>query len=84
MGGFPEEAKLDSPKARREPEPCGCLGLGRRASLTALLLLLGTEEDTPKPLQKATALQRPYHCEACQKDFMFTPTELLRHRRQHV
>ncbi|XP_048646597.1 probable ATP-dependent RNA helicase DHX34 isoform X2 [Marmota marmota marmota] len=44
----------------------------------------GTEEATPKPLQKASTLQRPYHCEACQKDFMFTPTELLRHRRQHV
>uniref|UniRef100_A0A8D2CVM4 Probable ATP-dependent RNA helicase DHX34 n=1 Tax=Sciurus vulgaris TaxID=55149 RepID=A0A8D2CVM4_SCIVU len=44
----------------------------------------GPEEATPKPLQKASALQRPYHCQACQKDFMFTPTELLRHRRQHV
>lgn len=44
----------------------------------------GTEEAAPTPLPKASALQRPYHCEACQEDFMFTPTELLRHRRQHV
>lgn len=46
--------------------------------------LLGAEEATPEPPQKASALQRPYHCEACQQDFLFTPTEVLRHRRQHV
>ncbi|KAB0383074.1 hypothetical protein FD755_004991 [Muntiacus reevesi] len=44
----------------------------------------GAEEAAPEPLQKASALQKPYHCEACQKDFLFTPTEILRHRRQHV
>ncbi|XP_049757179.1 probable ATP-dependent RNA helicase DHX34 isoform X2 [Elephas maximus indicus] len=44
----------------------------------------GAEEADPEPLQKASALQRPYHCETCQKDFMFTPTEVLRHRKQHV
>ncbi|XP_021564061.1 probable ATP-dependent RNA helicase DHX34 [Carlito syrichta] len=44
----------------------------------------GAEEATPEPLQKASALQRPYHCEACQKDFLFTPTEVLRHRKLHV
>ncbi|ELW71162.1 putative ATP-dependent RNA helicase DHX34 [Tupaia chinensis] len=42
------------------------------------------EEATPELPQKATALQRPYHCEVCQEDFLFTPTEVLRHRRQHV
>ncbi|XP_057568771.1 probable ATP-dependent RNA helicase DHX34 isoform X3 [Hippopotamus amphibius kiboko] len=44
----------------------------------------GAEEAAPEPPQKASALQRPYHCEACQKDFLFTPTEVLRHRRQHM
>ncbi|XP_023382410.1 probable ATP-dependent RNA helicase DHX34 [Pteropus vampyrus] len=44
----------------------------------------GAEEAVPEPQQKASALQRPYHCEACQQDFLFTPTEVLRHRRQHV
>ncbi|XP_006108259.1 probable ATP-dependent RNA helicase DHX34 isoform X1 [Myotis lucifugus] len=44
----------------------------------------GAEEAAPEPQQKTSALQRPYHCEACQKDFLFTPTEVLRHRRQHV
>ncbi|XP_006142184.1 probable ATP-dependent RNA helicase DHX34 [Tupaia chinensis] len=44
----------------------------------------GVEEATPELPQKATALQRPYHCEVCQEDFLFTPTEVLRHRRQHV
>nr|KAF6409596.1 DExH-box helicase 34 [Rousettus aegyptiacus] len=44
----------------------------------------GPEEAAPEPQQKASALQRPYHCEACQQDFLFTPTEVLRHWRQHV
>ncbi|XP_036860895.2 probable ATP-dependent RNA helicase DHX34 [Manis javanica] len=44
----------------------------------------GAEDTAPEPLQKVSALQRPYHCKTCQKDFMFTPTEVLRHRRQHV
>lgn len=46
--------------------------------------LSGAEEAAPEPLQKASVLQKPYHCAACQKDFLFTPTEVLRHRRQHV
>jgi hypothetical protein len=51
--------------------------------LTSSLIPLGAEE-APAPLQKASALQRPYHCETCHKDFLFTPTEVLRHRRQHM
>uniref|UniRef100_A0A8C6R0H2 Probable ATP-dependent RNA helicase DHX34 n=1 Tax=Nannospalax galili TaxID=1026970 RepID=A0A8C6R0H2_NANGA len=38
----------------------------------------------PAPLQKTSALQRPYHCETCGEDFLFTPTEVLRHRRKHL
>ncbi|XP_004867118.1 probable ATP-dependent RNA helicase DHX34 isoform X3 [Heterocephalus glaber] len=44
----------------------------------------GAEEAAPEHPQKPSALQRPYHCDTCQKDFLFTPTEALRHRRQHV
>ncbi|XP_032118409.1 probable ATP-dependent RNA helicase DHX34 [Sapajus apella] len=44
----------------------------------------GAEEDAPETLQKTSVLQRRYHCEACGKDFLFTPTEVLRHRKQHV
>lgn len=44
----------------------------------------GAEEAAPEPLRKVSDLQRPYHCEACQKDFLFTPTDVLRHQRQHV
>ncbi|XP_075771209.1 putative ATP-dependent RNA helicase DHX34 isoform X2 [Pelodiscus sinensis] len=32
---------------------------------------------------KGSALQRPYRCDVCQQDFTFTPTEILRHRKQH-
>lgn len=67
----------------------GARGLGGGASLqqstpSASLPLSGAEEAAPEPQQKTSALQRPYHCEACQKDFLFTPTEVLRHRRQHM
>ncbi|XP_075394093.1 putative ATP-dependent RNA helicase DHX34 isoform X2 [Tenrec ecaudatus] len=44
----------------------------------------GAEEAAAEPPQKTSALQRPYHCEACGKDFLFTPTEVLRHRKQHT
>lgn len=44
----------------------------------------GSEEAAPAPPQKTSALQRPYHCPVCGEDFLFTPTEVLRHRRQHL
>ncbi|XP_053865756.1 probable ATP-dependent RNA helicase DHX34 [Malaclemys terrapin pileata] len=40
-------------------------------------------EEVAESPAKATALQRPYHCDACERDFMFTSTEILRHRKQH-
>uniref|UniRef100_A0A452HKL0 DHX34-like C2H2-type zinc finger domain-containing protein n=1 Tax=Gopherus agassizii TaxID=38772 RepID=A0A452HKL0_9SAUR len=40
-------------------------------------------EEAAESSAKATALQRPYHCNACERDFMFTSTEILRHRKQH-
>lgn len=51
---------------------------------SSLSLPLGAEEAGPEPTPKPSALQRPYHCEVCQKDFLFTPTEVLRHRKQHA
>ncbi|XP_055001998.1 probable ATP-dependent RNA helicase DHX34 [Sorex araneus] len=44
----------------------------------------GDEDVAPEPPPKVSALQRPYHCTQCGQHFMFTPTELLRHRRQHL
>ncbi|XP_053461455.1 probable ATP-dependent RNA helicase DHX34 isoform X2 [Nycticebus coucang] len=44
----------------------------------------GTEEAASESLQKTSALQRLYHCKHCQNDFLFTPTEVLRHRKQHL
>ncbi|EMP28246.1 Putative ATP-dependent RNA helicase DHX34 [Chelonia mydas] len=40
-------------------------------------------EEAAESSAKATALQRPYHCDACERDFLFTSTEILRHRKQH-
>ncbi|KYO29697.1 putative ATP-dependent RNA helicase DHX34 isoform B [Alligator mississippiensis] len=40
-------------------------------------------EEPAESLSKTSALQRLYHCDACQRDFMFTSTEILRHRKQH-
>ncbi|XP_064437324.1 probable ATP-dependent RNA helicase DHX34 isoform X2 [Mirounga angustirostris] len=44
----------------------------------------GAEKATPEPLPKVSALQRPYHCEVCGEDFLFTPTDVLRHRGRHL
>ncbi|XP_006868300.1 PREDICTED: probable ATP-dependent RNA helicase DHX34 [Chrysochloris asiatica] len=41
-------------------------------------------EEAAEPLKKTSALQRPYHCETCGKAFLFTPTEVLKHQKQHV
>ncbi|XP_061215429.1 probable ATP-dependent RNA helicase DHX34 [Neopsephotus bourkii] len=40
-------------------------------------------EEAPKSSSKPSALHRPYHCAICQQDFTFTPTEILRHKKQH-
>ncbi|CAI5780578.1 probable ATP-dependent RNA helicase DHX34 [Podarcis lilfordi] len=40
------------------------------------------EEETETP-SGTSALQRPYHCPACQQSLLLTPTEILRHRKQH-
>ncbi|KAM4825225.1 putative ATP-dependent RNA helicase DHX34 isoform 2-T4 [Thomomys bottae] len=45
---------------------------------------IGAEAEEAPPSVKASALQRPYHCDTCGQDFLFSPTEALRHRRQHL
>ncbi|KAM9514303.1 putative ATP-dependent RNA helicase DHX34 [Guaruba guarouba] len=40
-------------------------------------------EEAAQSSSKTSALHRPYRCDICQQDFTFTPTEILRHRKQH-
>ncbi|NWS48869.1 DHX34 helicase, partial [Probosciger aterrimus] len=40
-------------------------------------------EEAAESSSKTSALHRPYHCDICQQDFTFTPTEILRHKKQH-
>ncbi|XP_075346078.1 putative ATP-dependent RNA helicase DHX34 [Mycteria americana] len=40
-------------------------------------------EEAAESLSKTSALHRSYHCDVCQQDFTFTPTEILRHKKQH-
>uniref|UniRef100_A0A8B9GA92 DExH-box helicase 34 n=1 Tax=Amazona collaria TaxID=241587 RepID=A0A8B9GA92_9PSIT len=40
-------------------------------------------EEAAQSSSKTSALHRPYHCDICQQDFTFTPTEILRHKKQH-
>ncbi|XP_069738338.1 probable ATP-dependent RNA helicase DHX34 [Phaenicophaeus curvirostris] len=40
-------------------------------------------EEASESSSKTSALHRSYHCDVCQQDFTFTPTEILRHKRQH-
>lgn len=41
------------------------------------------QEEEPHSCPPTSALQRPYYCNVCNRDFSFTPIEILRHRRQH-
>ncbi|KAF1560821.1 putative ATP-dependent RNA helicase DHX34, partial [Eudyptes schlegeli] len=40
-------------------------------------------EEAAETSSKTSALHRSYHCDVCQRDFTFTPTEILRHKKQH-
>ncbi|XP_069500655.1 probable ATP-dependent RNA helicase DHX34 [Ambystoma mexicanum] len=40
--------------------------------------------EEPSGSSSKTSLQRHYHCDKCNTDFMFTPTEILKHRKQHL
>ncbi|NXG84152.1 DHX34 helicase, partial [Stercorarius parasiticus] len=44
---------------------------------------LSPPEEPSENSSKTSALQRSYHCDVCQRDFTFTPTEILRHKKQH-
>ncbi|XP_060113800.1 probable ATP-dependent RNA helicase DHX34 [Heteronotia binoei] len=43
----------------------------------------GPPEDVVQTPSGASALQRPYDCPICQLQLLLTPTEILRHRKQH-
>uniref|UniRef100_A0A8B9ZA43 DHX34-like C2H2-type zinc finger domain-containing protein n=1 Tax=Buteo japonicus TaxID=224669 RepID=A0A8B9ZA43_9AVES len=40
-------------------------------------------EEAAEHSSKTSALHRSYHCNVCQQDFTFTPTEILQHKKQH-
>ncbi|KFO96120.1 putative ATP-dependent RNA helicase DHX34, partial [Calypte anna] len=40
-------------------------------------------EEPSQTSSKTSSLHRSYHCAICQQDFTFTPTEILRHKKQH-
>ncbi|XP_074786910.1 putative ATP-dependent RNA helicase DHX34 isoform X2 [Athene noctua] len=40
-------------------------------------------EEPPESSSRRSALHRPFRCELCRRDFTFTPTEILRHKKQH-
>ncbi|XP_074666136.1 putative ATP-dependent RNA helicase DHX34 isoform X1 [Strix aluco] len=39
--------------------------------------------EAPESPSRGSALHRSYRCDVCQRDFTFTPTEILRHKKQH-
>lgn len=40
-------------------------------------------EEEAGSSSKTSALHRLYHCDICQQDFTLTPTDILRHKKQH-
>ncbi|XP_010002505.1 PREDICTED: probable ATP-dependent RNA helicase DHX34 [Chaetura pelagica] len=40
-------------------------------------------EEAPETSTRTPPLHRSYHCDICQQEFSFTPTEILRHKKQH-
>ncbi|KAM8952308.1 putative ATP-dependent RNA helicase DHX34 [Pelodytes ibericus] len=44
----------------------------------------GDGEDTGVKTASVTPLHTHYHCDVCQRDLVLTPTEILRHKRQHL
>ncbi|XP_053908950.1 probable ATP-dependent RNA helicase DHX34 [Cuculus canorus] len=40
-------------------------------------------EEVAESSSRSSALRRPFHCAICQRDFTFTPTEILRHKKEH-
>ncbi|XP_062995802.1 probable ATP-dependent RNA helicase DHX34 [Elgaria multicarinata webbii] len=45
--------------------------------------LEGPAEDAAVPSSGPSSLQRPFHCPDCQQSLLLSPTEMLRHRKQH-
>ncbi|KAM9801429.1 putative ATP-dependent RNA helicase DHX34 [Neosynchiropus ocellatus] len=42
------------------------------------------EEVGAKPASSTSRLSRVYHCDVCDEDLTLTPTEILKHKRQHM
>ncbi|XP_073405442.1 probable ATP-dependent RNA helicase DHX34 [Dendrobates tinctorius] len=40
-------------------------------------------EDAESNVSSVTSLHKTYHCNVCDKDLVLTPTEILKHKRQH-
>ncbi|XP_077141619.1 putative ATP-dependent RNA helicase DHX34 [Ranitomeya variabilis] len=41
-------------------------------------------EDAESNVSSVTSLHKTYHCDVCDKDLVLTPTEILKHKRQHM
>ncbi|XP_075692158.1 putative ATP-dependent RNA helicase DHX34 isoform X2 [Rhinoderma darwinii] len=41
-------------------------------------------EDPETKVSSVTSLHKPYHCDVCDKDLVLTPTEILKHKKQHL
>lgn len=41
-------------------------------------------EDQDTNVSSVTSLHKTYHCDVCDKDLVLTPTEILKHKRQHL
>ncbi|XP_041035590.1 probable ATP-dependent RNA helicase DHX34 isoform X1 [Carcharodon carcharias] len=66
-----------TPLERMQHE-ASCAKEGRQELAAAI-----ASPDLDAAPQVASALRLPYRCEACEQDFLFTPTQILKHKMQH-
>lgn len=47
-------------------------------------VVISETESGRKSSSGASSLTRAYHCDVCNQELTLTPTEILKHKRQHM
>lgn len=56
----------------------------KKSSIHFKCVVIAESESGQKSSSGVSSLTRVYHCDICDKDLTLTPTEILKHKRQHM